>query len=164
MDPAQAFEQGQPPAHPAEEVADRQTEQRYGKDQRREQKVLWTLVDEQELDRPSVDIEGDESVGAYAARQAYETAGIGPEDLSLVELHDASAPSEVIAYDYLGLCEKGQGGRLIEDGSTRLGGPHTAPRSSRARSSPEVCSARYKLPWPGGAQASVVNWASPDLS
>jgi acetyl-CoA acetyltransferase len=68
------------------------------------------------------DVEGDESVGAYAAQQAYEAAGIGPEDLSLVELHDASAPSEVIAYDYLGLCEKGQGGRLIEDGSTRLGG------------------------------------------
>jgi acetyl-CoA acetyltransferase len=68
------------------------------------------------------DVEGDESVGAYAAEQAYEAAGIGPEDLSLVELHDASGPSEVIAYDYLGLCEKGQGGRLIEDGSTRLGG------------------------------------------
>lgn len=68
------------------------------------------------------DVEGDESVGAYAAQKAYEAAGIGPDDLSLVELHDASAPSEVIAYDYLGLCEKGQGGRLIEDGSTRLGG------------------------------------------
>ncbi|MCJ7815678.1 MAG: thiolase family protein [Xanthomonadales bacterium] len=68
------------------------------------------------------DVEGDESVGAYAAQQAYEIAGLGPKDLSLVELHDASAPSEVIAYDYLGLCEKGQGGRLIEDGSTRLGG------------------------------------------
>jgi len=68
------------------------------------------------------DLEGDESVGTYAAQQAYEAAGVGPEDLSVVELHDASAPSEVIAYDYLGLCEKGQGGRLIEDGSTRLGG------------------------------------------
>jgi acetyl-CoA acetyltransferase len=68
------------------------------------------------------DVEGDESVGAFAAQQAYEAAGLGPGDLSLVELHDASAPSEIIAYDYLGLCEKGQGGRLIEDGSTRLGG------------------------------------------
>lgn len=66
--------------------------------------------------------DGDPSVGAYAAEQAYEASGLGPEDLSLVELHDASAPSEVIAYDYLGICEKGQGGRLIEDGSTRLGG------------------------------------------
>jgi acetyl-CoA acetyltransferase len=65
---------------------------------------------------------GDLSVGAYAAGLAYESAGLGPSDLSLVELHDASAPSEIIAYEYLGLCDKGQGGQLIEDGSTRLGG------------------------------------------
>jgi len=62
------------------------------------------------------------SVGEYAVHEAYESAGVGPGDLSLAELHDASAPSEVIAYDYLGICGKGQGGRLIEDGSTRLGG------------------------------------------
>jgi len=68
------------------------------------------------------DINEGESVGAYAAQQAYQAAGVGPGDLSLIELHDASAPSEVIAYDYLGICEKGQGGRLIDDGSTRLGG------------------------------------------
>ena len=68
------------------------------------------------------DINEGESVGAYAAQQAYQAAGVGPGDLSLIELHDASAPSEVIAYDYLGICEKGQGGKLIDDGSTRLGG------------------------------------------
>ena len=68
------------------------------------------------------DINDGESVGAYAAQQAYQAAGVGPGDLSLIELHDASAPSEVIAYDYLGICEKGQGGKLIDDGSTRLGG------------------------------------------
>ena len=66
--------------------------------------------------------EGDVSVGEYAAHQAYEVAGVGPDDINLAELHDASAPSEIIAYDYLGICEKGQGGRLIDDGSTRLGG------------------------------------------
>ncbi len=65
---------------------------------------------------------GDLSVGAFAAGRAYEAAGVGPGDLSVVELHDASAPSEIIAYEYLGLCDKGCGGRLIEDGSTRLGG------------------------------------------
>lgn len=65
---------------------------------------------------------GDLSVGSLAANLAYETAGMGPGDLSLIELHDASAPSEIIAYEYLGICDKGQGGRLIEDGATRLGG------------------------------------------
>lgn len=68
------------------------------------------------------DLAEGEHVGAYASSLAYEAAGIGPRDLSLVELHDASAPSEIIAYEYLGLCEEGQGGKLIEDGSTRLGG------------------------------------------
>jgi acetyl-CoA acetyltransferase len=66
--------------------------------------------------------EGDPSIGEYAAQQAYQSAGIGPGDLSVVELHDASAPSEIIAYDYLGICDKGLGGLLIDDGSTRLGG------------------------------------------
>jgi acetyl-CoA acetyltransferase len=61
-------------------------------------------------------------VGTYASQRAYENAGVGPQDLSLVELHDASAPSEVLAYEYLGLCEKGDGGKMIEEGTTRLGG------------------------------------------
>jgi len=64
----------------------------------------------------------DLSVGSLAANLAYEAAGVGPSDLSLVELHDASAPSEIIAYEYLGLCDKGDGGKLIADGTTRLGG------------------------------------------
>ncbi len=55
------------------------------------------------------DTEPGESVGALAARQVYEETGIGPRDLSCVELHDASAPSEIVAYEYLGLCGPGEG-------------------------------------------------------
>jgi acetyl-CoA acetyltransferase len=66
--------------------------------------------------------EADESVGRYAADQVYEAAGVGPEDLSCVELHDASAPSEIVAYEYLGLCRPGEGGALVASGATRLGG------------------------------------------
>jgi len=62
------------------------------------------------------------SVGELAAMQAYNAAGIGPADLSLIELHDASAPSEIIAYEYLGICDKGCGGELVEQGVTTLGG------------------------------------------
>lgn len=65
----------------------------------------------------------DESVGTLAAQQAYNAAGLGPKDLSCVELHDASAPSEVAAYEYLGLCATGEGHRLIESRATYLGGP-----------------------------------------
>jgi acetyl-CoA acetyltransferase len=68
------------------------------------------------------DTQPDESVGAFAASQVYEETGIGPQDLSCVELHDASAPSEIAAYEYLGLCGPGEGARLIETDATRLGG------------------------------------------
>lgn len=59
---------------------------------------------------------------AWAAREIYESAGIGPEDLSCVELHDATAPAELIYYEHLGLCSKGDGPRLIEQGATEIGG------------------------------------------
>jgi len=56
------------------------------------------------------------------AREAFEEAAIGPADLDVLELHDASAPAEIIGYEQLGLCPKGEGGRLVESGATRLGG------------------------------------------
>ena len=56
------------------------------------------------------------------AREAFEEAGIGPQDLDVIELHDASAPAEIIEYEALGLCAKGEGGKLVESGATRLGG------------------------------------------
>ncbi len=56
------------------------------------------------------------------AAEAYEEAGVGPDDLDVVELHDASAPAEIIGYEQLGLCEEGGGGPLVESGATRLGG------------------------------------------
>lgn len=63
-----------------------------------------------------------EGLSEVCAREAYEEAGLGPKDLSLVELHDASAPAELLAYESLGLCAKGEGGRLVESGATKLGG------------------------------------------
>ncbi len=56
------------------------------------------------------------------ANEIYGFAGLGPEDLDCVELHDASAISEIMYYEYLGLCSPGEGGALIESGNTQLGG------------------------------------------
>lgn len=56
------------------------------------------------------------------AKEAYEEAGVGPTDLALVECHDASAPAEIMAYESLGLCNKGDGGPFVESGATKLGG------------------------------------------
>ncbi len=56
------------------------------------------------------------------ALDAYAEAGVGPGDLHVVELHDASAPAEIMGYEALGLCVKGGGGKLVESGATKLGG------------------------------------------
>ncbi len=52
-----------------------------------------------------------------AAQTAYEQAGVCPEDLSLVELHDCFATAELIHYDNLGLCEPGGAGDFIDRGA-----------------------------------------------
>jgi acetyl-CoA acetyltransferase len=53
-----------------------------------------------------------------AAQQAFESAGLGPEDLDLVELHDCFATAELVHYDNLGLCEPGGGPALVESRAT----------------------------------------------
>tara|TARA_R110002049_G_scaffold29305_14_gene99631 strand:+ start:5691 stop:6929 length:1239 start_codon:yes stop_codon:yes gene_type:complete len=70
------------------------------------------------------DYESDDGVPPpkQAAIEIYNETGIGPEDLDCVELHDASAISEIMYYEYLGLCGEGQGGRFVKDGHSRLGG------------------------------------------
>jgi len=57
-----------------------------------------------------------------AATDAYEEAGIAPADLDVVECQDTDAAREVLAYEELGLCPKGESARLIDDGTTALGG------------------------------------------
>lgn len=57
-----------------------------------------------------------------AAKQAYEQAGVGPEDISLVELHDCFATAEIVHYENLALCPEGEAGNLIDSGATALGG------------------------------------------
>jgi acetyl-CoA acetyltransferase len=53
---------------------------------------------------------------------AYERAGIGPEDVDVVECHDAFTIAELLHYEALGLCRVGESGRLIDSGATKLGG------------------------------------------
>jgi acetyl-CoA acetyltransferase len=60
--------------------------------------------------------------GKKAAGMAYEMAGIGPEDVDLVELHDAFAPEEIVHYEDLGLCKVGEGVDLVRTGAAALGG------------------------------------------
>jgi acetyl-CoA acetyltransferase len=57
-----------------------------------------------------------------AAARAYEMAGVGPDDLDLVELHDCFATAEILHYENLQLCGEGEAGKLIDQGATSHGG------------------------------------------
>ncbi|MBW2621330.1 MAG: thiolase family protein, partial [Deltaproteobacteria bacterium] len=60
----------------------------------------------------------------FTSKIAYEQAGVGPEDMDLIEIHDAFTIEKIVYYEALGLCGKGEGGLLIEEGVTALDGKH----------------------------------------
>jgi acetyl-CoA acetyltransferase len=62
----------------------------------------------------------DEASRAFAI--AYERAGVGPEDIDLLQVHDAIAPEELLAYQVVGLCAPGEEAALVRSGATALGG------------------------------------------
>lgn len=57
-----------------------------------------------------------------AAREVYESAGIGPEDVDVVELHDCFTTNEIIAYEALGLARPGEAEKLVVDEDNTFGG------------------------------------------
>ncbi|TSD95989.1 lipid-transfer protein [Skermania sp. ID1734] len=61
-------------------------------------------------------------MSAAAAQNVYEQAGIGPEDVDVIELHDCFAPNELLTYEALGLAAEGEGHKLIDNGDTTYGG------------------------------------------
>jgi benzoylsuccinyl-CoA thiolase BbsB subunit len=61
-------------------------------------------------------------LGTKTAKMAYDMAGVGPEDLDVIELHDAFAPEEISRYEDLGLCKVGEGALLLRSGATEIGG------------------------------------------
>lgn len=62
------------------------------------------------------------ALNVEAARRAYELAGIGPQELGVCELHDASTISEALLYEALGFCRPGQAQAFVEDGDNSHGG------------------------------------------
>ena len=57
-----------------------------------------------------------------AAKRAYKMASVKPEDIDVAEVHDCFTIAEIIAYEDLGFCPKGKGGKLLEEGQTEIGG------------------------------------------
>jgi acetyl-CoA acetyltransferase len=92
---------------------------RIGADKRRCIKVAASVIrsfTHRRLDQPEL------NVGRLAANQAYELAGLGPRDMHVAEVHDASAMGEIIQAENLGLAPIGQGGACAERGDFTLGG------------------------------------------
>ncbi|MBU2515712.1 thiolase family protein [bacterium] len=67
------------------------------------------------------DLDG-EDIGERLAKQAYNIAGIGPQDIDLAELHDATSYGELHQTEAMGFCPLGEGGPYAESGATKLGG------------------------------------------
>ena len=75
-----------------------------------------------EVHATSAPLDEDLSPTVYAARAAYEVAGIGPEDVDIAQLQDTDAGAEVIHMAETGLCADGDQEKLIADGATEIGG------------------------------------------
>ncbi|MEM2336253.1 MAG: thiolase domain-containing protein [Candidatus Bathyarchaeia archaeon] len=85
-----------------------------------------------------------------ASQLAYKTAKIGPEDVEVAEVHDCFTIAEIMAYEDLGFCKKGYGGKLIDEGETSIGGkiPINVDGGLKAKGHPlgaTGCSMIYEL-------------------
>jgi acetyl-CoA acetyltransferase len=64
----------------------------------------------------------EDGLSAIAAERAYDAAGIGPGDIDVAEVHDATSFSEIYQSEMLGFCKRGEGGPFVASGATSLGG------------------------------------------
>jgi acetyl-CoA acetyltransferase len=91
-------------------------------------KPVWIAAQSMRTDLPSSF--GEDSMikmvgydmAVAAARDAYEKAGVGPEDVDVVELHDCFTANEILTYEALGLCGEGQAEKFVWDGDNTYGG------------------------------------------
>ena len=89
---------------------------------------------------------------ADTAARAFEAAGVGPGEIDVFEVHDAFTIGEIITTEALGLCELGEGGRLVESGHTALGGPQPVNPSGG------LLSRGHPLGATGLAQIAEIAW------
>ena len=92
---------------------------RHGIDPARAVRVLAVAL-QTGSDRAAADVHLH--VSALAAARAYDAAGVGPREVDVAEVHDATAMGEIIQVENLGFCAFGDGGSLAERGETAIGG------------------------------------------
>jgi len=94
----------------------------------------------------------DPSIITLCAQRAYDEAGVGPDDLDVVEVHDAMAPGELLYYEQLGLCPVGEAGALLRSGDTAIGGRMAVNPSGG------LCSRGHPVGATGLAQIAEITW------
>jgi sterol carrier protein 2 len=87
-----------------------------------------------------------------AAQKVYEQAGVGPEDVDVVELHDCFSCNELITYEALGLCPEGKAGEFVDSGANTYGGQVVVNPSGG------LISKGHPLGATGLAQCAELNW------
>jgi acetyl-CoA acetyltransferase len=108
-------------------------------------------------DMPSSFADGARQIVGYdmsarAAQAVYEAAGVGPEDVDVIELHDCFSANELITYEALGLCAEGDAGRLVDERATTYGGTWVVNPSGG------LISKGHPLGATGLAQCSELTW------
>ncbi|MER8011068.1 lipid-transfer protein [Streptomyces sp. NPDC094149] len=83
--------------------------------------AMTTDTEESFASGSCIDVVG-QPMSREAARQVYERAGLGIEDVDVVELHDCFSVNELLTYEALGMCAEGESGELVESGATTYGG------------------------------------------
>ena len=102
-------------------------------------------------DRSAISLVGADMTRTAAAR-VYEQAGIGPDDIDVIELHDCFSTNELLTYEALGLCGQGEGGKLVDNDDTTYGGRWVVNPSGG------LISKGHPLGATGLAQCSELTW------
>ncbi|MCW7990736.1 Nonspecific lipid-transfer protein [Streptomyces platensis subsp. clarensis] len=83
--------------------------------------AMTTDTEESFASGSCIDVVG-KPMSRAAARQVYAAAGLGIEDVDVIELHDCFSVNELLTYEALGMCADGESGKLVADGATTYGG------------------------------------------
>ncbi|CAM5375413.1 putative lipid-transfer protein Ltp1/thiolase [Streptomyces spiroverticillatus] len=113
--------------------------------------AMTTDTEESFASGSCIDVVG-KPMSRAAAGQAYETAGLGIEDVDVIELHDCFSVNELLTYEALGMCPDGASGKLVESGATTYGGRWVVNPSGG------LISKGHPLGATGLAQAAELTW------
>ncbi|RII17001.1 Beta-ketoadipyl-CoA thiolase [Streptomyces sp. YIM 130001] len=113
--------------------------------------AMTTDTEESFASGTCIDVVG-KPMSRAAARQVYERAGLGIEDVDVVELHDCFSINELLTYEALGMCADGESGKLVESGATTYGGRWVVNPSGG------LISKGHPLGATGLAQAAELTW------